>query len=393
MFVAGEASGDLLAAELIPPLIRKLDERGACFKPRMFGAGGQGMRAAGVDLLVDMTEHSAIGISDVLKKILTYRRIFKQLLATAAERLPDALICVDFSGFNRRFGHAVKQQVRRSRKPWFQNWDPKIIQYVSPQVWASRPGRADKMQRDFDLVLALFPFEKDWYARRTPNLRVEFVGHPMLDRHANDLPDLTAPRPAKSSLNVLLLPGSRAAEIRRHLPVLLGAVAIMRASRPSLTFSMVLPNDAISGMCRAMGAGKDISIKVGGLPQALLQADIALASTGTVTMECALFGVPTVALYKTSWSTYQIGKRVVTVRYLAMPNLLANEPLFPEFIQHDATPDKIARAALDLSHDASRRDAIRKRLALMRESLGGRGAAERAAEAIARLLAADNAAL
>ena len=126
------------------------------------------MAAAGVELAFDLTQHSVIGISDVLKNILKFRRLFNQLLALAIERKPDVVIGVDYGGFNLRFGHAVKKYVRDNP---FSKWNPKIVQFVSPQVWASRPGRADKLARDYDLLLSIFPFEKDWYAQRVPKLQ------------------------------------------------------------------------------------------------------------------------------------------------------------------------------------------------------------------------------
>ena len=137
---------------------------------------------------------------------------------------------------------------------------------------------------------------------------------------------------------------------------------------------------------RQLGAADRIHVQIGGLAEALAGADIAIAATGTVTMECAFFGVPTVTLYKTSWATYQIGKRLVKVNSLTMPNLLAGEPVFPEFIQGAATSENIARAALELLNDAERRDAIRGRLMRVIDSLGGPGACARAAQAIGRLL-------
>src|ERR1017187_6124445 len=159
MLIAGEASGDLLAAELVSALLAasKRGEDGRV--PQFFGAGGANMAAAGVELTFDLTQHSVIGISDVLKNYFKFRRLFNQLLALAIERKPDVVIGVDYGGFNLRFGHAIKQYVRNNP---FAKWNPKIIQFVSPQVWASRPGRADKLARDYDLLLSIFPFEKDW---------------------------------------------------------------------------------------------------------------------------------------------------------------------------------------------------------------------------------------
>ena len=161
MLIAGEASGDLLAAELVSALRGQL-YRSIRFATEFFGAGGAKMAAAGVEMAFDMTQHSVIGISDVLKNYFKFRRLFNQLLALAIERKPDVVIGVDFGGFNLRFGQAVKKYVRDNP---FSKWNPKIVQFVSPQVWASRPGRADKLARDYDLLLSIFPFEKDWYAQ------------------------------------------------------------------------------------------------------------------------------------------------------------------------------------------------------------------------------------
>src|SRR5439155_16703601 len=160
MLIAGEASGDLLAAELVqalrdefaagePILTHDYQPLYASLEPRFFGAGGPRMAAAGVDLAFDMTAHSVIGLSDALKKYFKFRRLFDQLYKLTLDREPDAIICVDFAGFNRRFAHAIKEYVR-SHLDWFHAWNPKLIQYVSPQVWASREGRAYQMARDYD---------------------------------------------------------------------------------------------------------------------------------------------------------------------------------------------------------------------------------------------------
>ena len=146
---------------------------------------------------------------------------------------------------------------------------------------------------------------------------------------------------------------------------------------------MVLPNESLVQLAKLPGA--NLEIQTGDLPQALAQADVAIASTGTVTMECAFFGVPTVTLYKTSWLTYEIGKRLVTVKSLTMPNLLAGETVYPEFIQNDATPENLSRAALELLQDDSRREKIKSQLAKIISSLGEPGAAGRAATAILSL--------
>jgi lipid-A-disaccharide synthase len=253
------------------------------------------------------------------------------------------------------------------------------------------------LARDCDLLLSIIPFEKQWYARRTPKLRVEFVGHPSMDRHA------TVGTRSTASLNILdgpaggfrdavervptilLLPGSRVGELTRHLPVMLAALTTLRANIPGLGARMVLPNETLFQQAKSFGLPENLDVQAGGLPEALKGADVAIASTGTVMLECAFFGVPTVALYKASWTTYQVGKRIIKVKYLAMPNLLANEEVFPEFIQDAATSKNIARAALDLLRDNARRTRIKTRLAEIVATLGGPGASRRAAEAILKL--------
>ena len=388
MLIAGEASGDLLAAELVAALRKQSSILDPPSSPQFFGAGGSKMSAAGVELAFDLTQHSVIGITDVLKNILKFRRLFNQLLALAIERKPDLVIGVDYGGFNLRFGQAVKKYVRENP---FSTWDPKIVQFVSPQVWASRPGRADKLARDYDLLLSIFPFEKDWYAKRVPSLRVEFVGHPMIGRFANDDLRLTSGLAEGSSIvnrhsQILLLPGSRKSELQRHLPVMLDAVKIIQEKLPSANAKMVLPNLGLKELADRLSAlQSSVEIQIGELPWALAEADVAIASTGTVTMECAFFGVPTVTLYKTSWLTYQIARHIVTVKSLTMPNLLAGETVYPEFIQNDATPENLSRAALELLQDESRRTKIKAQLTKIISSLGEPGAAGRAAAAILSL--------
>lgn len=189
---------------------------------------------------------------------------------------------------------------------------------------------------------------------------------------------------------VLLLPGSRPDELRRHLPVMIEALRLIRAKAINLRARMVLPKEGLVQQAKALGLPVDLEVRVGGLPESLTEADLAIASTGTVTTECAYFGVPTVALYKTSWSTYQIARRIVTVKYLAMPNLLADEQVFPEFIQGAASPENIARAALEFLRDEGRRARVKAKLAEIVASLGGPGASRRAAHVIVEMLKAEN---
>src|ERR1044071_2457655 len=395
MLIAGEVSGDLLAAELVQALRSEnavanpvptwdYQPLHTSLEPKFFGAGGPQMKAAGVDLTFDMTEHSLIGLSHVIRHYSKFRRFFKQLYDLALERQPDAIICIDFSGFNSRLAHAIKA-FTRSHSDWFHDWQPRLIQYVSPQVWASREGRAYRLAQDLDLLLSIIPFEKDWYARRVPELPVEFVGHPLIDRYHKELPSVCSTVHSRSSPVVVLLPGSRSAELERHLPVMLGALSKLRKQIGSLQARMVLPAQSTLDLARAMSLPSDLDVQVGGLADVLAQSDLAIASTGTVTLECALFGIPTIAIYKTSSVNYHIIKPFVKVKYLAMPNLLAKEEIFPEFIQNDATEENIFRASLELLRDERRRAGMKKKLATITASLGGRGESRRAAAAVLRL--------
>jgi len=392
MLIAGETSGDLLGADLVRALRAESARAEAVptndyqplytsFEPRFFGAGGPKMAEAGVELSFDMTKHSVIGLSDALRHYFQFRRLFKELFRLALERQPDVIICIDFAGFNRRFAGAIRRYIN-GRQDWFHDWKPRIVQYVSPQVWASRPGRAYDMAHVYDLLLVTFPFEKEWYAKRVPNFRVEFVGQPLADRYP--AAPVSNEQKAKAP-SLLLLPGSRRGEIKRHVPVLLSALQLVSAQIP-VQARMILPNQHLIDLTREFGPPPDLQMQCGGLEEALTSATVAIAKTGTVTLECAWFGVPTVTLYKTSLFTYEIGKRIVKVNSLTMPNLLAKEHVFPEFIQDEASPGNIANAALELLRDEAKRVKIKARLREIIEALGGPGASARAARAIVSLM-------
>jgi lipid-A-disaccharide synthase len=183
---------------------------------------------------------------------------------------------------------------------------------------------------------------------------------------------------------ILLLPGSRVDELRRHLPPMLGALKLIREKLPAAKAKMILPNAGLKELADKLSALQS-EVQIGNLPDALAQADLAIASTGTVTMECAFFGVPAVTLYKTAWFNYAIASRIATVNWATMPNILANEEIFPEFIQSAATSENIAGAALELLQNESRRVQIKKRLAEVVSTLGEPGASARAAAAISSL--------
>ena len=190
---------------------------------------------------------------------------------------------------------------------------------------------------------------------------------------------------AKTSPVVVFLPGSRVDEVRRHLPVVTGTFELLRREIPGLRAIMVLPNAALLESVKGSGLPPALELQVGNLSAALGEADLAITKSGTISMECAAFGVPAVVFYKTSWPTYLIARQLVSVKYLAMPNLMAGEEIYPEFIQDAATAENISRAALALLRDESRRAVVKAKLAEVVASLGAPGAASRAADAVVSL--------
>lgn len=385
LLIAGEASGDTLGAELIKAMRDELGGEEIDF----IGAGGPQMEAAALRPEFDLSEHAVVGIWEVLKNYFKFRRLFRHLLELATRREPDIIVLIDYPGFNLRFAKAIRRYNAEGGGA-FREWQPKIICYVSPQLWAWKEGRVHQIANDIDLMLSIFPFEKDWYAERVPGFPVEFVGHPLVDRFPLSKPgeksvpldpDLFTEQPT-----VLLLPGSRRREVDKHLPVMLEA-AVIFSEKIKTRLRMVLPNREMHKLAkRHIPTGTEIDMQIGGLANALGQASLAIASSGTVTMECAWFRVPTVVLYKTSPLTYSLGRMFLKVPYLAMPNLLAGEELFPEFLQSEANADNLAKASLRLLQDKGERTRILGGLSLVAAKLGPSGAATRASKAVLRTL-------
>jgi len=380
LMIAGEASGDALGAELIEAM--QAEPGGDLID--FIGAGGPKMAAAGQHAELDLTQHAVVGIWEVLKNYGKFRQLFRQLLDLATRRKPDAIVLIDYPGFNLRFARAIRNY--QSSGGAFRNWQPKIICYVSPQLWAWREGRVHAIARDIDLMLSIFPFEKEWYDERVPEFPVEFVGHPLVDRFPLAKPDGKSvpldPDLFTEEPTVLLLPGSRRREIDKHLPVMLEA-AVIFSEKIKTHLRMVLPSNEMLELARRhIPTDIKIDLQVDDLAKALGQASLAIASSGTITMECAWFRVPTVVLYKTSPLTHALGRTLVKVPYLAMPNLLAGEELFPEFIQSAANADNLAEASLRLLRDRSERIRILDGLELVAAQFGESGAASRAARAV-----------
>lgn len=352
MFIAGEASGDAHAAAVIRAIRARAPD------VRIFGAGGPEMHTAGMELLLDLTEHAVVGLTEVFKNLWKLQKIFRDLVAEAERRRPDVVVLVDYPGFNLRFARRMKQR------------GIKVIYYISPQLWAWHASRAKQIERDVELMLTIFPFEKAWYAERAPRLRVEFVGHPFVDRI------MALGEPAKRESNlVLLLPGSRTKEVEKIWPLMAQVVDRLPAE---IQFRAA----AVDAKTARMIQHPRVQVQTGGAHALMQRAALAITASGTATMESAFFGCPMVVVYKVTWLTYFIGRMVVRVNWLAMPNVIANREVIPEYIQHDAQPGVVARTASQLLTDATRRQTMTDELKKVVASLGGPGASDRAAQLI-----------
>jgi lipid-A-disaccharide synthase len=365
--VAGEASGDQHGAKLVAALRRR--DPGLSFA----GIGGAALRAAGVRLLADAGELAVVGLTEVLAKLPVLWRALGAMRAHLRESRPDLLILVDFPDFNFR----VAAEARRRGIP--------VLYYISPQIWAWRSGRVRRLRRLVDHMAVILPFEVGFYrAHRVP---VTFVGHPLLD---DPIPPaaLGYPGGPEAGPVVGLLPGSRRTEVERLLPVMVAAARRIKARHRAARFILSRAGsvdrrlfDGVEGLLAPLEV-------VEGAGAVLARSHLAVAASGTVTLQAALCGVPTVIVYKVSRLTYLLGRLLVNVRHIGLVNLVAGKSLAPELINEQATAANIARCVDDILADPKRYAALRRELAAVRDRLGGPGAAEATAEIALGLLAA-----
>jgi lipid-A-disaccharide synthase len=306
----------------------------------------------------------------VLRKYGYFKAQFDRMLADIGRTKPDALLLIDYPGFNLRLAKAV-----RSRHP-----EIRIIYYISPQVWAWNRGRIPRMAQFVDLMLCIFPFEKPLY--EASGLRAEFVGHPMLDSLAKKKLELT-----RESDLVALLPGSRAKEVRKIFPTMLAAADVMRERLPSLRFAASAASDTLATEMRAL-AGERCVVTTGNAHELMQRAGAGMVCSGTATLEAAYFGLPMTILYRVAWLTWVVGKRLVRVPFLGMPNILAEKEIVPEFLQDAAQPEPIAAAVLELLSNPATRERQQAELRRVIEKLGEPDAGARAAKLVLQAIPA-----
>lgn len=361
----GEASGDLYAGALTRELRRlspgiEISGRGG---PELAGAGGR--------LLADYRGLAVTGYLELVSKFAELRAVKRRLVAAAREERPHALVVIDYFGFNIRLARDVKEL------------GVPVIYYVSPQIWAWRPGRLADIRAVASRVLVIFPFEEPIY--RDAGVPVEFVGHPLVDLARAGEPrssflegvGLSARAPT-----VALLPGSRPTELRRILGPLVEAAARIRTAMPDVQFVLARAAHLDDQLFEPVRRLEHIVSVEGRTDTVLAAADVALTASGTATVQAALHGTPMVVVYRVSPLEYRVARRFVRLDTFAMVNLIAGARIVPELIQDAFTPDAVAAEAVSMLKDSGRSARIRGQLAEVRRKLGGPGASRRAAEAI-----------
>jgi lipid-A-disaccharide synthase len=360
---AGEASGDMYAAGLVARLRERFPS------VTFYGCAGPQLQAQGVEPVIDAASLSVVGLAEVLLHLPRIYRQYRKLLRYARAHPPTAAILTDNPDFHLRLARHLK----RLGVP--------VFYLVAPQVWAWRQGRVKTIRRLVDKLFCLFPFEEPWFRER--GVDAAFIGHPLASmvhtsrsavafRAAHNLPE--------QGPLLTLLPGSRPGEARRHLPILLDAVNLLRQRWPAASFVLATPKGfaekrVFTNFQERIAA---LSIKVieNEAWDCMGHASLALAASGTVTMEAAVLGTPLITFYKVTALSWWAGRRLVKVPYLSMVNLIAGRLVVPELIQNDMTAGKVAEAASELLASETRLAQMRSDLAVVRQSLileGSRG--------------------
>ncbi len=377
LIISGEESGDLHGSLLIRALKRRVPSL------RVMGMGGERMRAAGLEGL-DSRDVSVVGIAEVLKKFPSIVRNFRYLKRLLDKERFDCVVLIDFPDFNLRFAKEAKKR------------GVPVVYYISPQVWAWRSGRIDKIAHLVDLLLVVFPFEVELYRGRGVN--VEYVGHPLGDIARCELAkdEARALFGLKGDDTVLaLLPGSRIEEVSRLLPPMLDAAAIVE-KEVGCRLKLLLPaaGSISTEVIEDIRGGRgDVMVLRGRMYEALRAADAAIVASGTATLETALVGTPMVIVYRVSPISYIIGRLMIGVDNIGLPNIVMGKTVVPELIQDEANPRRMAQELQALLCDPKKRDSMLRAFDEIRKKLspdGATGASERAAAALLGFIGAGS---
>ena len=366
---AGEASGDIHAAAVTAAL-KQIDS-----SVEVFGMGGDALRAAGGEVLFDIKDHGVMGFVEVIKKLPDLFKLRSDFARVMDERQPDCLVVVDYPGFNMKLAKVAHDK------------GIPVVSYIAPSAWAWNKGRAKNVANIVDKVACILPFEYDVY--KEAGAPVEFVGHPLLDivKPAWERTEAEAwvgKQPGHPL--VLLMPGSRLMEIEKMLPNLLAGAKLLKKQLPEVQFAMpragTIPLELLQSKIKA--SGLDIKITEGHNYDLFSVADLALATSGTVTLEAALCGLPSIIVYRTSALNAFIARRVINIPNIGLPNIVAGRQILPELLQEDFTTPNVAQTAVELLAP-ERRPQLEADLAFMKARLGEPGAVKRVAQLILRI--------
>jgi lipid-A-disaccharide synthase len=369
--IAGEHSGDMHGAELAAALHRKAPDIA------LRGLGGPRMRAAGVELLIETTSRTVMGLTEVVSALPSHVRMLGRTVREILAWRPDVVIPVDYPDFNLR----VVRRVSGSGVG--------VVYYVSPQVWAWRAGRVKLVRKYVDKMMVIFPFEVDFYRKR--GVDAVFVGHPLLDRLSAHPPvtDLSVKLGVPDGAPIVgILPGSRTSVYSRHWSTAWEAAQLVARERPDAHFVAAVSGGisrSVIEESKRNAPSKNFHFHEQDGGGVIASSTAVLTTSGTATVESAILGTPMVIFYKVSPVSYAIAKRMVSVPFIGMCNLIAGREVAPEFIQHDAKPEKLAAALIGLLSE-DRQKTVRSDLAEVRKKLGTPGASDNAASEVLAFL-------
>ncbi len=367
LVIAGEDSGDMHAADVIRALKKK------CPDMTFWGIGGDKLRVEGVELLHDTREMDVLGIVEVLRHYPFFKRTFNEILDEVDMRKPDAALLVDYPGFNLRLARKLKER------------GIKVFYYICPQVWAWNRGRIPKMAEIIDRLMVIFPFEVDVF--KDVALKVDFVGHPMVDELREFHGKAPETLPWNGKKKIALLPGSRKQEVVHILPYLLEAAQLLEQSRPDISFLIPVPERRLalveSILQKADKAPRNISIVTGKAREVLKQADAAFVASGTATLEAALLRCPTVLVYRGSFLNYLFARALIRIPWLGIANIVSGREIMPERLQQHMRPIELVAAIDPLINDTPVRTAMIENFKALEKMLGNGLPAGRVAEIVA----------
>ena len=368
MFSAGEASGDTHGASVAKALLEKYPEA------QLFGMGGDLMKQAGVDIIYDIQQLGFIGIVEILKHLPTFFKLRSFLKEAMLREKPDVLVCIDYPGFNMKLAKVAKEL------------HIPVVYYIAPTIWAWNKGRGKDIAKTVTKVASIFPFEAEAY--REFGVDVEFVGNPLVDivhptmSYESALAHFGADT---TSRNILLMPGSRKQEVEGLLPTMLTAAERLYENHKDLKFFLprahTIPREDIDRILQAYSVPVTVTE---GYNYDLMQICTAcIAASGTATLETALMNVPTVLIYKVASLTYVIGKLLVNIDHIGLPNIMAKRRIIPELLQGEVTPENVERELANILDDEAVYTQMKADLAQVKVELGAPGAVQRVADVIA----------